>query len=1847
MKKIRILIFVCITHYSFSQPFSEKTSNGFIFAGEENSAAAFVDVDNDGDEDLLHSSVFYKNNNEEGFSSFFTFVGASNVIAFADYNGDGFADILFGNTLYRSNAGTGFTAIRTFTETSNAISFADFNNNAQADIILTGSTSSVLYRNNNGAFTQEQTLSGGTNSTYGDIDSDGDMDIIISKNTPPYSIIYENRNTGFVSVFENILTRTTTGTPNLIDFDADGDLDIFVSNTLYKNNETGFSSSASLFISSFNNYHSSWADMDNDGFADLVISGTENAIPTLTIYKNNRTSFAAITSIPNITKHTLTDVDSDGDMDLFFSETGRFYENKTTIRNNPPNIPQGLDAIIQGDEILLSWGNVSDIETPIQGIRYELYFSSLRGHNNSFFSAPRQETERRILRPDSAGVYYWTVRSVDAGGLRSNIGSLQRIVLVSTKETSNITPRSATAHWSAIPDASYYIFQLATNANFTNFVTGYRNLILTDNFKTISSLLPNTPYYYRIVAVTPEIKSDYSNTMSFTTLSPGNFISSTIPSASLKNGSSNFVDYDNDGDMDFFTNGQKTIGTTTHSIFQVAKNTNGTFASPTAISNTFSNHTIFGDFNHDNKVDVLMGENFYTNQNPSFSKVSFTFPNIPSGSSNFVDFDNDGDRDVFVTGYNNASAHRVSQLFQNNKTGFSEVFPTNFTDMDLSTSAFGDIDNDGDMDALISGWDGYDALTTMYENRNGEFYELTHTNFTGIKNGSVSLADLNNDGYLDAFTTGDVSNQYFNLKQHLGSYFYGHTNIYLGGYYCVFCFFDPHYAIDNYPSYESRSFLYRNNGSSFLSIGRASSYSISWQNRHVSTLWNSDIHNWVFPKTCISDYDNDGFKDIIIMGMFFDRVQWKTNTFGLANGYWGRIGWGDDTPTYTYKLGIKVYKNNGGGSFTEVFSDVFLEELFNNYTTSIDGGVSDIDNDGDLDIMVNAEVNGNYYSKRYENRTSIPNTPPTAPEGLVGYSYGLGKAVFIWANAEDAQIPEEQTRHTGNGLNYNMYVGTAANKNIIRSAEANTTTGYRWQAEAGSLQGNVYKLENIANGNYVWGIQAIDQGMRGGNWTPEQTLSLQNKTTAQSITFDTLVRKRFLDPPFIVSATTTSGLPVSFLSTNTKVATINGNTVTIIGAGKTNIIAMQSGNSSYYGAYPVTRILNVEKVKQSITFTNVPIQTVGVPFQFSITANSSRPVLFYTQWTRDDLSYWECYYSWYEYGGFYYKYGPDVSRLSDQYFRTQPNCRYVRDSSDIYYTGSPFITVNGISSFSADRTGTTNIAATQEEETLDYLPADQVVQTFFVKGFQTITFFKVGAKVYGDVPFVLDSRSIGAGINLSQRGEISISYSSSNTQILSIVNNTATVRGVGTVSITAFSSGSDLYFPAHTSQVVTIKKARQSITFDLPLSKTFGDAPFKIIAYSQNSFPISFKTSHTFVQIQNDSIQMLGSGVAKIIAFHTGNQYYDSASVVRYLTIIDINKAPQYISFDDIPQDTLRSLQDSIELRFVAISSSSLPIEYAIAHNEDLQNSIVSSRDSFTVTSAGIYTITALQDGDATYNPAIPITKICTIKRSQSIFFTEIPPKNYESAPFYINLYATSGLDTRISLSNDSVLQIDPDYLATITKTGTVNISATQSGDNEYYPAPDAFQSIVIAKADQYLVFKPIPSKVYENPPIILPITTNAGLPIIYSSVSNLIAIAQNTVSILAGGGIAKIAAYNSGNANYNALIPIFRSFYIEKASQDMSFPSVPNKVYGDAPIVFQPTSNKRIPIVYASSNENVIRFEGNSAFILRADANTVTISATANETNSIYRNPKNSRDTRFTCSTSNYFPRTSYSIFA
>ncbi len=81
--------------------------------------------------------------------------------------------------------------------------------------------------------------------------------------------------------------------------------------------------------------------------------------------------------------------------------------------------------------------------------------------------------------------------------------------------------------------------------------------------------------------------------------------------------------------------------------------------------------------------------------------------------------------------------------------------------------------------------------------------------------------------------------------------------------------------------------------------------------------------------------------------------------------------------------------------------------------------------------------------------------------------------------------------------------------------------------------------------------------------------------TSQSITFGALASKTYGDATFSLTATASSGLAVSYASSNTAVATVSGSTVTIVGPGSTNITASQAGNATYCAATDVIQALTV------------------------------------------------------------------------------------------------------------------------------------------------------------------------------------------------------------------------------------------------------------------------------------------------------------------------------------------------------------------------------------------------------------------------------------------------------------------------------------------------------------------------------------------------------------------------------------------------------------------------------------------------------------------------------------------------
>jgi hypothetical protein len=80
-----------------------------------------------------------------------------------------------------------------------------------------------------------------------------------------------------------------------------------------------------------------------------------------------------------------------------------------------------------------------------------------------------------------------------------------------------------------------------------------------------------------------------------------------------------------------------------------------------------------------------------------------------------------------------------------------------------------------------------------------------------------------------------------------------------------------------------------------------------------------------------------------------------------------------------------------------------------------------------------------------------------------------------------------------------------------------------------------------------------------------QSFTVFSTRQNQTITFPAIANKTYSNPPFDISATASSGLPVSFRVVSGP-ATVSGSTVTITGAGTVTIEAMQAGSTLYNAA---------------------------------------------------------------------------------------------------------------------------------------------------------------------------------------------------------------------------------------------------------------------------------------------------------------------------------------------------------------------------------------------------------------------------------------------------------------------------------------------------------------------------------------------------------------------------------------------------------------------------------------------------------------------------------------------------------
>jgi hypothetical protein len=119
------------------------------------------------------------------------------------------------------------------------------------------------------------------------------------------------------------------------------------------------------------------------------------------------------------------------------------------------------------------------------------------------------------------------------------------------------------------------------------------------------------------------------------------------------------------------------------------------------------------------------------------------------------------------------------------------------------------------------------------------------------------------------------------------------------------------------------------------------------------------------------------------------------------------------------------------------------------------------------------------------------------------------------------------------------------------------------------------------------------------------------RQAAQTITFPEITGKTYGNPPFGVTATSSSALPVALVSLTGAVCTSSGASVTLIAAGTCTLRASQAGDAHFAAATPVDRSFVVAKSSQTIAFAPLASRPLSnPPFTVAAVASSSLPVQF-------------------------------------------------------------------------------------------------------------------------------------------------------------------------------------------------------------------------------------------------------------------------------------------------------------------------------------------------------------------------------------------------------------------------------------------------------------------------------------------------------------------------------------------------------------------------------------------------------------------------------------------------------------
>ena len=151
---------------------------------------------------------------------------------------------------------------------------------------------------------------------------------------------------------------------------------------------------------------------------------------------------------------------------------------------------------------------------------------------------------------------------------------------------------------------------------------------------------------------------------------------------------------------------------------------------------------------------------------------------------------------------------------------------------------------------------------------------------------------------------------------------------------------------------------------------------------------------------------------------------------------------------------------------------------------------------------------------------------------------------------------------------------------------------------------NYYSAETVPNaGTYNYNVTFTPNDVSTYNTANKAVVLTVNKSN-QTITWTMGDKSMYVGDQLTLDATASSGLGVTYTSSNTSAVTVSGNTLTAVGEGTATITASRAGNSNYNAAADVTYTVTVSKKNQTITW-NMGDKAMNVGNQLTLDATAS------------------------------------------------------------------------------------------------------------------------------------------------------------------------------------------------------------------------------------------------------------------------------------------------------------------------------------------------------------------------------------------------------------------------------------------------------------------------------------------------------------------------------------------------------------------------------------------------------------------------------------------------------------------